>query len=738
MHLRRIKTKTATGTKRYAQLVHSYRRKSDGMPTQRVVANLGDLDDVAYENFRIALAAARKGKGVTILPDVLADVGLEPPKADATMQFLDLAVLHHIWKREGLDRLLHRALGSVGKQDSAAVIEALILQRCTAPDSKLAAVRWFADTALPQLFGIPATRFNNSRVHRALDSLEAARPGLCSRMADTFFRREGAFASLMLDVTDTWFVGHGPQIAEKGKTKEGFVRRKIAIVLLCNEHGYPLRWQVHEGNAADCKVMLELLDSVACLDWVGSTPVVCDRAMGDASTIAQMHRAKVPFLTALKRTEFDEFKVQLPYKGFANLAADGESIRRVDGHDEALLRAKDDAVALAAKTAVEAGMRKVQDNLYVLDQQMLTRQLKRLPRPTPTEDKTTAAMRMAQKATQEVADGSSLATAAKKRGVSRPLLSSYIKLLQLPTDIQDDVLAGKAAGRSLTRLLQIANIPQPEDQYSEFEALVKTQPRAQPRPSTIEPRANENQEPATIRVRAVAYFNPQVFVEKRATANRKRSEIESHVDKLNEQAAKRPHLFTDTNMLSTVRDSLKRREMLGVYETKATTVSKDAKPVPQVQLTLNEEEWNKRRRYDGFSVLVANPQIQIGADEMCRLFRAKDAVERDFREIKTVLELRPLHHHSEHKVRAHVSLCMIALLLQRAVERRLLRTPYRSATAAIQVLSSCRLNRFDKDGQSVYTVTRPNPDQAALLRALNLSFLADDMTLAETLRRHAA
>jgi hypothetical protein len=383
-------------------------------------------------------------------------------------------------------------------------------------------------------------------------------------------------------------------------------------------------------------------------------------------------------------------------------------------------------------------MRKVQDNLYVLDQKMLTRQIDHLARPTPTEDITTAAMRMAQEAAQEVADGSSIATAAKKRGLSRPLLSSYSKLMRLPTDVQDDVLSGKAAGRSLGRLLKIADLPRSEDQNSEFKALLQTKPRARPQPTRPQPPQNEDDDSATIQVRAAAYFNPQVFVEKRATANRKRSEIEAQVERLNEQAAKRPHLFTDTSMLSTVRESLKHHGMLGIYETKATTVSQGAKSSAQVTLTLNEDEWNKRRRYDGFSVLVANPDVEIGADEMCRLFRAKDAVEKDFRDIKSVLELRPLHHHTNHKVRAHVSLCMNALLLQRALERRLLRTPYRSASAAIQVLSSCRLNRFGNADQSVYTVTRPNPDQAALLRALNLSFLADDMTLAETIRHHTA
>jgi transposase len=44
--------------------------------------------------------------------------------------------------------------------------------------------------------------------------------------------------------------------------------------------------------------------------------------------------------------------------------------------------------------------------------------------------------------------------------------------------------------------------------------------------------------------------------------------------------------------------------------------------------------------------------------------------ERGFRDLKTVLELRPVLHRLEHRIRAHVLLCWLALLLIRVAERR--------------------------------------------------------------------
>jgi hypothetical protein len=44
--------------------------------------------------------------------------------------------------------------------------------------------------------------------------------------------------------------------------------------------------------------------------------------------------------------------------------------------------------------------------------------------------------------------------------------------------------------------------------------------------------------------------------------------------------------------------------------------------------------------------------------------------ERAFRDLKTTLELRPIFHRLEHRIRAHVLLCWLALLLVRVAERQ--------------------------------------------------------------------
>jgi transposase len=129
-------------------------------------------------------------------------------------------------------------------------------------------------------------------------------------------------------------------------------------------------------------------------------------------------------------------------------------------------------------------------------------------------------------------------------------------------------------------------------------------------------------------------------------------------------------------------------------------------------------------------LLVAHPDVSHTADELCRLYRAKDAVEKDFEVIKSVVKIRPVRHHTDAKVRAHVTLCMLALLLERTLKQRL--GGKWTSGAALELLADRCLNRYSlANGTSVYTVTKTTSEQEAILRALQLQHLTNDNDVAE-------
>jgi hypothetical protein len=65
---------------------------------------------------------------------------------------------------------------------------------------------------------------------------------------------------------------------------------------------------------------------------------------------------------------------------------------------------------------------------------------------------------------------------------------------------------------------------------------------------------------------------------------------------------------------------------------------------------------------DGIYIIRTTiPDTQMNPDQVVATYKNLARVERDFRSIKSIdLDLRPIHHHTETRVRAHVFICMLA------------------------------------------------------------------------------
>jgi hypothetical protein len=234
------------------------------------------------------------------------------------LRYLDIAVLLEVWRGWGLDELLDVVMpAGAAAVPASSVLAALCIQRCVDPGSTLYASPWMPRTALPLLLPLPAAHFNNTRLHRVLDELDGATSRLMPRLVQRYQERCGAFASLFIDTTDTWFVGKGPPLAARAKTKEGRIERKIGIVLLCNPQGYPLRWEVIAGRESEIPAMSRMLGVIAGLPWTDKVPLVCDRAMGKTAQIRAMLTAKLSFVSALTSTEYDAYTQRIPHQALA-------------------------------------------------------------------------------------------------------------------------------------------------------------------------------------------------------------------------------------------------------------------------------------------------------------------------------------------------------------------------------------------------------------------------------------
>jgi hypothetical protein len=91
-------------------------------------------------------------------------------------------------------------------------------------------------------------------------------------------------------------------------------------------------------------------------------------------------------------------------------------------------------------------------------------------------------------------------------------------------------------------------------------------------------------------------------------------------------------------------------------------------------------------------------------------------VERAWRDMKTTLELRPMYHRKEERIRAHVLLCWLALLLIRVAETETAET-WRTIR---QEMDRLHLGRFSGSAGEVLQRTELTTRQTAIFKALSL------------------
>ena len=90
---------------------------------------------------------------------------------------------------------------------------------------------------------------------------------------------------------------------------------------------------------------------------------------------------------------------------------------------------------------------------------------------------------------------------------------------------------------------------------------------------------------------------------------------------------------------------------------------------PGGRLVIDRGKVRAEQRLDG-KFLLSTSDPDLSAEDVALGYKNLLEAERAFRDLKTTLELRPVYHHLERRIRAHVLLCWLALLLARVAERQ--------------------------------------------------------------------
>lgn len=222
------------------------------------------------------------------------------------------------------------------------LVFALLVARACRPGSKLATVRWWADTTLAPDLGVEAA--DTDDVYAAMDWLLSRQDHLERQLAHRHLTPGGL---VLYDLSGSWVEGRMCPLAAHGYSRDGKRgKRQITYGLVTDPDGRPVAVEVFAGNTGDPTAFTAAVDTVRERFKVARVIMVGARGMITQSRIEDLKTLDgVGWLTALRAPAIQKLAgqgaVQLSLFDQSNLA----EIAHPDYPGERLVACRNPALA---------------------------------------------------------------------------------------------------------------------------------------------------------------------------------------------------------------------------------------------------------------------------------------------------------------------------------------------------------------------------------------------------------
>jgi len=285
MFLKKITTIIKGKSYFHYQVVESYRE--NGKVKHRNFYSVGVLTEEEAAKLRLVVAAqSDKGIIVTKIDDIVVTKHLA---------YLDVAVLHHLWQKWDFDEFF----------PSDHWIEAMVLNRCLEPLSKIHVKEWTAETILPALTKENILKYDDYDVYRELDKLFKLETDLQSFIHKRLEEKGHSFEQGMFyDITSSYFEGSKCILARYGYSRDHRPDcEQIVIALMVTEDGYPFYWQVLAGNTADVATVKSMVDHIKQRFGIKNCTLVFDRGMVSTENLMYIRHNELSYISAMDKDE---------------------------------------------------------------------------------------------------------------------------------------------------------------------------------------------------------------------------------------------------------------------------------------------------------------------------------------------------------------------------------------------------------------------------------------------------
>jgi hypothetical protein len=315
----RYKTRRKDGKEHRSWSLVENRRVRGGRVVQRQVLYLGEINDSQQAAWQRTIEVFAEGQArplqMALFPEDralpgacsvndsevvqvrLGDLQLRRPR-----QWGDCWLACQLWDQLELDGFWSGRLPASRKGTRwLNVLKTLVVYRLLDPGSEWRLHRqWFDASAMGDLLGEDAGLAQADKLYRCLDKLLAHKADFFTALKARWQSLFGLkFDVLLYDLTSTYFESPPPD-AQDGKRRFGYSRDKrgdcvqVVIALIVTPEGFPLAYEVMDGNTADNTTLDEFLTKIEAQYGKAKRTWVMDRGIPTEATLARMRSAESP------------------------------------------------------------------------------------------------------------------------------------------------------------------------------------------------------------------------------------------------------------------------------------------------------------------------------------------------------------------------------------------------------------------------------------------------------------
>lgn len=297
---------------------------------QRTVLHLGELNTTQVERWQRTIEAVhedgqrrqmrlftdREGQ-VPVAAEDVAEVILSSLVVRRPRRFGDCWIGCRLWEELGLRAFWEQALeGERGQVPWAKVVELLAVNRLCDPRSELFIhEKWFAQSAMDLLLDCDAAVAEKDRLYRALDRIVAHKAALERHLADQWRDLFGAsFDVLLYDLTSTYFEGtaEGVEKAARGYSRDHRPDcPQLVIAMVVTPEGFPLSYEVFEGNRADVTTLEDMLEAVENKHGRARRIWVFDRGIVSEANLQKLRQRGGQYVVGTPRHHLERYEKEL-------------------------------------------------------------------------------------------------------------------------------------------------------------------------------------------------------------------------------------------------------------------------------------------------------------------------------------------------------------------------------------------------------------------------------------------